>query len=156
MAETTNLGQIVDPLTGELLSEIELRPSKKARYTFPGGYGYMGLVDATKLSQADLSALGFRLIWLIISKMNYGGLCNCPNSVYARELGTTPDAISRQIRKLHDLAILHRIGPRAVFMSPLFFFRGTADAQRTAIEQWAELRRMRLVKTKGDIDAVAS
>ena len=43
-----------------------------------------------------------------------------------------------------------------VFLSPMFFFRGDAKAQKSAIDAWSEMRRMRLVKTKGDVAAVAS
>ncbi len=87
----------------------------------------------------------YRLCARIMASANFGGLVNKSNEEYAREIGIDKSRVSRLIGKLHDAGVIHRIGPRSIFINPAYLFRGNAKAQNEAVKQWSELRRPKLV-----------
>ena len=108
----------------------------------------MALVFFSKLAELRMSPDAYRLCARVMASANFGGLVNKPNSDYADELGIHKNRVSALMKKLHNAGVLHRIGPRSVFINPAYFFRGTAKAQNEAVKQWQELRLPKIVGFK--------
>lgn len=137
---------LVNLSTGEVVSDdISIKGRKGPRYTFPGGFAFVGLVYISKLSDLELPADGFRLALKIMASANFGGLCNKSNDAFAKEIGISKHRISTLIHKLHDAGVIHRLGPRTVVCNPVFLWQGSAKDQQKAISAWSELRRPTLV-----------
>ena len=108
------------------------------------------MVDFTKivaLLDVGIPVEGIYLLSKIIAA-GVGYLVNKSNEEYASELGISKPRVSMLIGKLHDAGVLHRVGPRAVFINPGYLFRGTPEAQNRAVEEWCKLRMERLNKPK--------
>lgn len=139
---------VLDSSTGEILADQIQFISKSGKYIMPGGFAVVALVFFSKLAELDVPKDALKLCARIMASSSFGGLVNKPNEEYAKELGVDKSRISRLIWKLHDVGVLHRIGPRTVFINPAYFFRGTAKAQNEAVKQWAELRLPKIVDFK--------
>jgi Mn-dependent DtxR family transcriptional regulator len=89
---------------------------------------------------------GLEVALYLMSQSDYGGMCMAKNGDVAKELGISPTYVSTLIWKLHRAGVLHKVGPRTVFMNPAFLFRGSAQEQHRALERWSVYRRELMVK----------
>lgn len=136
---------VLDSSTGEILTDQLQFTKRLDKFVMPGGYAIVALVFFSKLAELKISADAYRLCARIMASANFGGLVNKSNEEYAREIGIDKSRVSRLIGKLHDAGVIHRIGPRSIFINPAYLFRGNAKAQNEAVKQWSELRRPKLV-----------
>jgi hypothetical protein len=139
---------VLDSSTGEVLSEKLQFTKRQEKFAMPGGYAIVSLLFFSKLAELKISADAYRLCARIMASANYGGLVNKSNDEYAAEIGVDKSRISRLIWKLHDAGVIHRIGPRSIFINPAYLFRGTARDQNEAVKRWSELRHPKIVNVK--------
>ncbi len=131
---------VIDEETGEVVADRMEFKRKSVRYAFPGGWAIVGLICLNRISDIKLPADGYRLAMKIMGASSYGGHVHKSNEDFAEELGVDKTRVSRLIGKLHSAGLVHRIGPKAVFINPGYYFRGTAEAQHQALEEWNKLR----------------
>jgi len=136
---------LVDVDTGEIYAAGVSK--KGGRYAMPGGYGVVSLVYISRMLEMKLGS-GLEVALHLMSKADYGGLCMEKNEDIAKALGMTKTYVSTLIGNLHRKGVLHRVGPRTVFMNPAFFFRGTPQDQEKALCRWAIYRRSLISKAK--------
>lgn len=139
---------VLDSSTGEILADQIQFNRRLDKFVMPGGYAIVALVFFSKLAELKISADAYRLCARIMASANFGGLVNKPNDEYAQEIGVDKSRVSRLIWQLHDAGVIHRIGPRSIFINPAYLFRGTARAQNEAVKQWLELRQPKIVDFK--------
>ena len=139
---------VLDSSTGEILADQIQFNRRLDKFVMPGGYAIVALVFFSKLAELKISADAYRLCARIMASANFGGLVNKPNDEYAQEIGVDKSRVSRLIWQQHDAGVIHRIGPRSIFINPAYLFRGTARAQNEAVKQWLELRQPKIVDFK--------
>lgn len=110
------------------------------RYAMPGGYGVVSLVYVSRMLKMKLGA-GLEVALYLMSQTDYGGMCMAKNTDIAKELGMTSTYVCTLIGRLHRAGVLHKVGPRTVFMNPAFLFRGSPKDQHRALEIWSQYRR---------------
>jgi hypothetical protein len=137
---------VVDTKTGEIFSEGVKFVGTGDKYLITGGYAIVALVFFSKLAELKLPADAYRLCARIMASANFGGMVNKPNDEYAEEIGIDKTRVSRLIGVLHNKGVIHRIGPKTIFINPAYLFRGTVEAQKQACAEWQKLRLPRLVK----------
>jgi hypothetical protein len=140
---------VVDLSTGEILSDGVEVTGKAEKFLIEGGYAIVALVFFSKLAELRLPADAYRLAARIMASANFGGMVNKSNAEYAAELCLDRSRISRLVGKLHDAGVIHRLGPKTIFINPGYFFRGTPQAQRQAVAEWQRLRMPKLVGFQG-------
>jgi hypothetical protein len=136
---------VVDLSTGEVVSEHVEFTKQADKFIMEGGYGIVALVFFSKLAELKLSPDAYRLCARVMASANFGGLVNKTNEEYAQELLIHKNRVSALMGKLHKVGVIHRIGPRTVFINPNYFFRGTAKAQNEAVKEWGRLHTPKLV-----------
>lgn len=100
----------------------------------------MSLVYVSRMLKMKLGA-GLEVALYLMSQSDYGGMCMAKNSEVAKELGMTATYVCTLIGRLHHKGVLHKVGPRTVFLNPAFLFRGSAQEQHRALERWSKYRR---------------
>ncbi len=137
---------------GDLMRLIPLgeEDEQERRYIYAGGYVTMGLLNITRLVQADLPADAYRLALVIAARaVPVTGLVYCLNAEYAEELGISRKYISRLIGILGKANFIYRLGPRTIMVNPGWCFRGTPEQQDIALEAWAKFHPLGIVR-RGD------
>ncbi len=137
---------MVDLSTGEVISEKVEFTKQPDKFIMEGGYGIVALVFFSKLAELRMSPDAYRLCARIMASANFGGIVNKTNDEYAAELLIHKNRVSSLMGKLHKAGVIHRIGPRTVFINPGYFFRGNASAQNEAVKQWGILHTPKLVE----------
>ena len=108
----------------------------------------MGLVYISKLRKLKLPAAGYELAMLLMEHGGYAGLVTRTNKELAEELGASTTRISALKCKLERAGILFRLGPKTVFLNPVFYWRGSAVEQNRAVQRWSDLHPVGIVKAR--------
>jgi hypothetical protein len=140
----------VDIDNGDIIRLLPVEDGEEGHYTkycYPGGYVTMGLINITRLVDANLPADGYRLALIIAARaVPVTGLCLCSNEEYGKELGVSANRVSRMIGKLVQAKLIHRAGPRLVMVNPGWCFRGRPAEQHAALQTWMKLHPIGIVR----------
>ena len=144
------LNEYVNLADGEILRLLPVadsQPDSRRHYAYPGGYVTMGLINITRLVNSKLPADGYRLALLIAVKVApVSSLCYCANREYASELGVSCNRIAHLIQQMCKCGFLYRMNRRLVMVNPGWCFRGTPTEHYQAMETWARLHPLGIVR----------
>lgn len=138
--------ELLNKETGELTPTIEA--PRKAKHVFPGGWVFMGLVYITKLIDANLSGKEYQLALLLMREAGWNGICDKSYAEIAAMIGTQKSRMPQLIKALEEHNIVVRVGgqrARLILINPTFCWRGTAEEQHHALEEWAKHKKIGMV-----------
>lgn len=124
------------------------RLNEGARYdsSIPNGWIPFNNEMIQLIIKGKFSAEEIRLLLSIAARMvPVTGLVHCSNAEYAKELGVSPNRVSRLIGVLVKARFVHRSGPKLVVVNPGWCFRGNPTEQQQALETWAKLHPIEVV-----------
>lgn len=124
---------IIDSDTGE---QVEAGPRR--RYGFQSGHVNVGIHEAIALSELDLSALEWRVMWRMISMCTDGGWTPLVAADLAKSVRSTRPSISRALKALVNAGVIlkseQKDGKNSRYrLNPAHFFKGSAVDHHAAL-----------------------
>lgn len=124
---------IVNSDTGE---EVEAGPRR--RYGFQSGHVNVGIHEAIALSELDLSALEWRIMWRLIGMCTDGGWAPVVGAELAKAVRSTRPSVSRALKALTSAGVILKSGEKdgknsRYRLNPAHFFKGSAVDHHAAL-----------------------
>lgn len=124
---------VINSDTGE-----ELDNGPRRRYGFQSGHVNVGIHEAAALSELDLSALEWRVMWRLVSMCTDGGWTPLLAADLAKAVRSTRPSISRALKSLTAAGVILKSelkdGKSSRYrLNPAHFFKGSAVDHHAAL-----------------------
>lgn len=135
--QTIRVGQ-VDLVTGELLQDATLAVVfPKRRNGFSEGWLAMSQNALMSLARADLGAEAQRVLFALLSKLDFENSLSINQSELARDLGMRPSNMSRAVARLVSEGVVLTgptlAGRRTYSLNPTYGWKGSARGHRDTL-----------------------
>jgi biotin operon repressor len=126
----------IDGTTGEVMDGIVAFIPNKTRNGFGAGWVALGMNAAECLARTDMAGSDYRLLFLLLSRLDFENYIGMNQSELGRQLGMHKVTVSRSLKRLVDegIVLVRDESPKGYRMNPHFAWRGSARQHLKALD----------------------